>query len=75
MAAGLGKQRLYVIPSANLVVVRFAPLNSGSRGFSDEQLIARLLEAAGASPVDFPDIEAGMEARIRNDLSPDATSR
>ena len=75
MAAGLGKQRLYVIPSANLVVVRFAPLNSGNRGFSDEQLIARLLKAAGASPVDFPDIEAGMEARIRNDLSPDATSR
>ena len=34
MAAGTGKERLYVIPSLGPVVVRFAPLNSGGPGSS-----------------------------------------
>ena len=67
MAAGLGNQRLYVIPSANLVAVRFAPLNGGKRGFSDEEMIGALLRAAGAAPLDFPEIKTGMEGRILAD--------
>jgi poly(3-hydroxybutyrate) depolymerase/CubicO group peptidase (beta-lactamase class C family) len=70
MAAGLGNQRLYVIPSANLVAVRFAPLNSGRRGFSDQEMIAALLAAAGAAPLEFPEIRTGVEARILADMTP-----
>jgi poly(3-hydroxybutyrate) depolymerase/CubicO group peptidase (beta-lactamase class C family) len=80
MAAGLGNQRLYVIPSAELVAVRFAPLNGGKRGFSDEEMIRTLLEAAGAAPRAFPAIETGMESRLISDgipapepTQPDAT--
>ena len=36
MAAGLGKQRLYVIPQAKLVVVRFADLQSERAAFRDD---------------------------------------
>jgi poly(3-hydroxybutyrate) depolymerase/CubicO group peptidase (beta-lactamase class C family) len=70
MAAGLGKQRLYVIPSANLVAVRFAPLNGGKRGFSDEEMIRTLLKATGAAPRAFPEIETGMESRLISDGMP-----
>jgi CubicO group peptidase (beta-lactamase class C family)/enterochelin esterase-like enzyme len=70
MAAGLGNQRLYVIPSAKLVAVRFAPLNGGKRGFSDEAMIRELLKAAGAAPRAFPAIETGMESRLISDGIP-----
>jgi CubicO group peptidase (beta-lactamase class C family) len=45
MAAGTGKQRLYIIPSLNLVVVRFAPLNSGGPNstWSDDAFLGKLL--------------------------------
>jgi hypothetical protein len=42
MAAGAGKQRLYVIPSHKLVVVRQGDLRA-SRGFSDAEFLDRLL--------------------------------
>jgi CubicO group peptidase (beta-lactamase class C family)/enterochelin esterase-like enzyme len=70
MAAGLGNQRLYVIPSAKLVAVRFAPLNGGKRGFSDEAMIRELLKAAGAAPRAFPAIVTGMESRLISDGIP-----
>jgi poly(3-hydroxybutyrate) depolymerase/CubicO group peptidase (beta-lactamase class C family) len=70
MAAGLGNQRLYVIPSAKLVAVRFAPLNGGKRGFSDEAMIRELLKAAGAAQLAFPAIETGMESRLISDGIP-----
>ena len=49
MAAGTGKERLYVIPSLGLVVVRFAPLNSGGPGssWSDDIFLGKL---AGTLP-------------------------
>ncbi|MEQ7154549.1 serine hydrolase [Brevundimonas aurifodinae] len=46
MAAGTGKQRLYVIPSLGLTIVRYAPLNSGVGGgsaWSDETFLAKAL--------------------------------
>lgn len=42
MAAGAGKQRLYVIPSMKMVIVRQGDLRA-SRGFSDAEFLDRLL--------------------------------
>lgn len=42
MAAGAGKQRLYVMPSLKLVVVRQAPLSSNNK-FEDIEFLSRLL--------------------------------
>lgn len=68
VAAGLGKQRLYVIPSAGLVAVRFAPLNSERVNFDDQVMLDFLMDAAGASPTEFPTIDAGMAARMADDV-------
>lgn len=43
MAAGAGKQRLYVIPSLKLVVVRQGPVQTASAQFTDEEFLSRLL--------------------------------
>jgi CubicO group peptidase (beta-lactamase class C family) len=43
MAAGLGKQRLYVIPQHNLVVVRFAESTTGGQRFEDREFLSLLL--------------------------------
>lgn len=43
MAAGLGKQRLYVIPSLKLVACRLGPLSS-ARAWSDQEFLSRLLK-------------------------------
>jgi CubicO group peptidase (beta-lactamase class C family) len=45
MAAGLGKQRLYVIPAVDLVVVRFAEASREGRAFDDLAFLAPLLKA------------------------------
>ncbi|MDA1049369.1 MAG: hypothetical protein O3C40_02675 [Planctomycetota bacterium] len=45
-ACGAGKQRLYVIPSRKLVVVRQGGL---SQGFSDIEFLSLLLQRRGAS--------------------------
>jgi hypothetical protein len=42
MAAGMGKQRLYVIPSRELVVVRLGPIQRG-RAFDDLTFLGALL--------------------------------
>jgi CubicO group peptidase (beta-lactamase class C family) len=42
-AAGLGRQRLYVVPSQNLVVVRFGMTLGDS--FSDQELLRRIQDA------------------------------
>lgn len=42
MAAGAGKQRLYIIPSMKLVVVRQGPMLAARR-FSDAEFLSRLL--------------------------------
>ncbi len=42
MAAGAGKQRLYLIPSRDLVVVRMGPLRGG-RSFDDVEFLEALL--------------------------------
>jgi CubicO group peptidase (beta-lactamase class C family) len=47
MAAGLGKQRLYIIPSLHLVVERLAPISSeDDTDWSDNQFLALLLGTA-----------------------------
>ncbi len=42
MAAGAGKQRLYLIPSQELVIVRMGPVRGG-RAFKDVEFLAALL--------------------------------
>lgn len=48
MAAGLGKQRLYVLPDHNLVIVRFAEATTEGRRFSDAEFLALALEHAAS---------------------------
>ena len=48
MAAGLGKQRLYVLPQFDMVVVRFAEASSEGRGFDDRTFLATVLGLTGA---------------------------
>jgi hypothetical protein len=43
MAAGLGKQRLYVIPQYDMVVVRFAEYTRAGADFSNAEFLGRLL--------------------------------
>ena len=43
MAAGLGKQRLYVLPNQRMVIVRFAQASAEGRRFDDAEFIARVL--------------------------------
>lgn len=45
MAAGLGKQRLHVLPDHGLVVVRFGESFAGVQRFDDRQILEPLLEA------------------------------
>jgi len=45
MAAGAGKQRLYIIPSRGLVVVRMGPVRGG-RQFTDLAFLRALLGPA-----------------------------
>ena len=45
MAAGKGKQRLYVLPEANLVVVRFGAIDGGNT-YSDAEFLKLLLGEA-----------------------------
>jgi len=42
MAAGAGKQRLYLIPSRELVIVRMGPVRGG-RAFKDDEFLGALL--------------------------------
>lgn len=70
-AAGLGNQRLYVIPQAGLVAVRFAPLNSERGRFNDQVMIDKLLLAADSPALEFPKIEPGMAERMIEDLRDD----
>jgi CubicO group peptidase (beta-lactamase class C family) len=44
MAAGLGKQRLLVIPQYHLVVIRFAEATTRGQGFDDREFLERILE-------------------------------
>lgn len=54
MAAGLGKQRLYVIPDQKLVVVRFAEATREGRAFKDAEFLRPIVDAvtrsAGVKP-------------------------
>lgn len=51
MAAGLGKQRLYILPDHQLVIVRFAEATRDGQQFRDEQFLRLLLgEAAADKP-------------------------
>ncbi len=43
MAAGLGKQRLYVIPDYDMVVVRFAEYTRAGADFSNQEFLGRVL--------------------------------
>jgi CubicO group peptidase (beta-lactamase class C family) len=51
MAAGAGKQRLYILPKQGLVIVRFAQMNAKGAAFSDTEFIQTVLGLAGGAPV------------------------
>lgn len=48
MAAGLGKQRLFVIPRYNMVIVRFAENTAAGRAFNNERFLRLALGLGGA---------------------------
>jgi CubicO group peptidase (beta-lactamase class C family) len=50
VAAGAGGQRLVVIPSLNLVAVRFAPVRLHETGFDEQAWLRALVAAAKAGP-------------------------
>lgn len=50
MAAGAGKQRLYLLPEHGLVVVRLAEMGAKGTNFSDTRFLKELLGMAGAAP-------------------------
>ena len=63
-AAGAGKQRLYLVPQRALVIVRFAELDPGGRGFEDEPFLRQLLELGPErAPVRSPRPVAPRESR------------
>ena len=45
MAAGLGKQRLYIVPAFGLVIVRFAEIGPNGRRFEDKPFLQPIVEA------------------------------
>jgi CubicO group peptidase (beta-lactamase class C family) len=45
MAAGLGKQRLFILPDRDLVVVRFAEPSRDGMAFSNEEFLKPIVEA------------------------------
>jgi len=49
MAAGAGKQRLYLLPEQGLVVVRFAEMSPDGAGFGDVRFLRTLLGLDGPS--------------------------
>jgi hypothetical protein len=49
MAAGLGKQRLYVIPEFGLTVVRFSANTAAGRKFSNVEFLKPILEEVKAT--------------------------
>jgi CubicO group peptidase (beta-lactamase class C family) len=49
MAAGLGKQRLYVLPDQDLVIVRFAEATDKGRAFSDAEFLGLALGRVAAN--------------------------
>ncbi len=49
MAAGLGKQRLFVLPQYQLVIVRFAPLENEGAKFDNAAFLRPIVEAFGAT--------------------------
>lgn len=51
MAAGLGKQRLYVLPQYDMVIVRFGELRSDAKGWDDRVFLGHILGLErGAEP-------------------------
>lgn len=53
LAAGLGKQRLHILPDHGLVVVRFGENFAGVQRFDDREILEPLLEAIG--PLSTPE--------------------
>lgn len=51
MAAGKGKQRLYILPDQKLTIVRFGPID-GSRGFDNREFLRHLLGGVTAGSED-----------------------
>jgi hypothetical protein len=44
MAAGAGKQRLYLLPEQGMVVVRLAEMTQAGQDFSDPEFLRLLLD-------------------------------
>ena len=61
MAAGKGKQRLYILPEHDLVVVRFGAVDGG-RSFEDARFLTLLLGDAPSASITDRDTDAGADA-------------
>jgi hypothetical protein len=48
MAAGLGKQRLFVLPDQDLVIVRFAEASVDGRRFKNDTFLKPIVNAFSA---------------------------
>jgi CubicO group peptidase (beta-lactamase class C family) len=55
MAAGAGKQRLYLLPEHGLVIVRFAEMGQAGANFNDTQFLKLVLGIDGRGTVRGPD--------------------
>ena len=64
MAAGLGKQRLHVLPDHGLVVVRFGESFAGVQRFDDRQILEPLLQALEVEPLIEPLVEPLVEPAV-----------
>ena len=58
MAAGLGKQRLFVLPQYQLVVVRFAPIDAEGAKFDNAAFLKPIVEAFVSEKSAAPDAPA-----------------
>lgn len=64
MAAGMGKQKLFIIPSKNLLIVQFAE----AKGYDQSTFLKKALgmpEAAGVKPKQEPAAEPGRVVKAR----------
>ena len=55
MAAGAGKQRLYLLPEHGLVIVRFAEMGQAGANFNDTEFLKLVLGIDGRGTVRGPD--------------------
>ncbi|MDX2016458.1 MAG: serine hydrolase [Planctomycetota bacterium] len=70
MAAGAGKQRMYIIPALDLVVVRFAGGQGGGREFANDAFLRPIVEALAKQST--PNTKTDTKPETKSDTGPAA---